>query len=242
MNRKIDYVLTGLDEDGDVILEHAMAADEVVLILAAALRKEQPEDAQEDKEEDQPVQAKQRKCSICGKTGHSKKTCPKVEEAGGVPTSSQIKDVFSVRGRRSAALTEDQRGEIIRMRQDGYSGLQISAELSLSKPVVYKVLNEEGISGKPTKEDDMRCAKCKQKGHSASACPTGDALDQLDAAEGYTERDDNALSQVQFSRIKLSQDNDIPADVIARNLGIDRETVGRAFSFDTYNEFLSAKN
>lgn len=237
---KIDYMLTGINGDGEIVLEHKITADEVIPILAAALLEKAAPAASEEQDAQEPAVATVRKCSICHKAGHSKKTCLKVDAAGGVPSRSKIKDAFSVRGR--GRLSEDQRGEIIRMRQDGYSGLQIAAELSLSKPTVYKVLNEEGFSGKPTKADGMRCAKCKEKGHHASACPTGDALDQLDAAEGYTERDDNALSQVQFSRIKLSQDNDIPADVIAQNLGVDRETVERAFNFDTYTEFLSAKS
>lgn len=226
---KIDYVLMGIDEHGNTVLEHSMSPEDVIKVLAAALKADSPtedESADDEPLDEAPVPSK-RKCSVCGKTGHSKAKCSKV---GAAPVKQS-----------KSKVTDEIRQKIIELRNDGYSGLKIETELGLSKSTVYKVLNEEGISGKSKKSDDMRCAKCGEKGHAPSNCPTGDALDQLDKAEGWTESKPSKLNAIHFSRIKLSQSHDLPADVVARNMDLDVSTVERAFQVETYSEFLSAQ-
>lgn len=77
--------------------------------------------------------------------------------------------------------------KMIAMRKDGYSANMIATEFEVARNTVHTILQEAGYHGREKGEDAllMRCAKCKVKGHQAAACPTGDALDQLDAAEGW---------------------------------------------------------
>jgi len=45
------------------------------------------------------------------------------------------------------------------------------------------------------------------------------------------------MSQMVFGRVKISQHNDIPVDVIARNMELDTAEIEKAFEVDTYEEY-----
>ena len=46
------------------------------------------------------------------------------------------------------------------------------------------------------------------------------------------------MSRMTFGRVKISQANDIPVDVIARNLDVSPEDVERAFEAETYDDYM----
>lgn len=88
------------------------------------------------------------------------------------------------------------------MRKDGWSANMLEVELGINRMVIGGILIDAGLGGKPVGEDNMRCPKCREKGHGANGCPNGDALDQLDAAEGYVEGKQPPINEKQYANIK----------------------------------------
>lgn len=75
-----------VDEDGGLLVERILPAEEAVAVLAIALRAANPLSA--EAEDDEPEENKdnvvpqnrsrrgRNKCSLCGKMGHTKRKCP----------------------------------------------------------------------------------------------------------------------------------------------------------------------
>jgi hypothetical protein len=88
------------------------------------------------------------------------------------------------------------------------------------------------------------CAECTSKGtrHKKDCSKAGrpQALTGNDEWARLEEQEAPkrpAMSQMIFGRVKISQQNDIPVGVIARNLDLAPEEIEKAFEVDTYAEY-----
>lgn len=197
--------------------------------------------AREERAPKSPSKKKKGACSICGRSGHKKTTCPQKEDnESQAGIDEELTPTGRIKKKRKGSIDEETRAKIIAMRKDGHSGTQIALELGVNKTSVYIILNEVGISGHQTKDDDMRCAKCKKKGHTAIECPTGDALDQLDKAEGWDEAKP-ILSRKDYAEIKSLHFRDgLNAEEIRINFtALGKDGITKVLDSKNYEEFIS---
>jgi hypothetical protein len=144
------------------------------------------DEEEEEEEEVAPVRAKRQKDKTIAKgTSYARGARPPCSECGSVGSRHFKTCTKSSTNKRGETDLPPQTVEkIIAMRRDGWSANMLETELGIRRAVIGKILKHAGFASKPTSADNMRCAKCKEKGHQASNCPTGDSLDQLDRAEG----------------------------------------------------------
>lgn len=117
----------------------------------------------------------------------------------------------------------------------------LQTELGIGRLIIGKVLREAGFAEKPTSADNMRCPKCKEKGHAASNCPTGDALDRLDREAGWVEPElkQKVMSLHDFEDCKQAQAHEISAlQVAIEKPHLDRKEVELAYRCRDYDVYL----
>lgn len=141
-------------------------------------------------------------------------------------------------------MTDDRRDRIVAMRRDGYSSGHIEVELGVNRMVVGIILRQAGIADSPGRPDErypLRCAKCGEFGHSPTGCEKGDALDQLDAAEGFTPRMEGKLTRDQYAKLKEAHYKyDVPASTLRINYPrMTVEAIELALRTQNYEEYLN---
>lgn len=117
----------------------------------------------------------------------------------------------------------------------------MSIELGINRMQIGGVLRANGFGGKPTADDNMRCPKCREKGHQAAECPTGDALDRLDREAGWVEPEakQTTMSLHDFVECKMAQSHDISAlQVSIEKPHLDRKDVELAYRCRDYDVYL----
>ena len=77
------------------------------------------------------------------------------------------------------------------------------------------------------------CSICSKPGHNAKTCPKKNG--SLPADEQRSE----AMSRMNFGKVKIAQSHDISASVIATQLGVPRIEVERALQFQSYNDYAA---
>ena len=128
------------------------------------------------------------------------------------------------------------------MRKDGYSASYIHVQLGIhSRADAARIIREAGIvdsASYPDPRYPLRCAKCKEHGHTEGQCEKGDALDQLDAQEkDYKKKRNAALSVEKFQQIKIAIHHQLDPETIAREMHIDLKEVTKAELARTYEEY-----
>src|SRR5207249_4800858 len=87
------YSLTITSDEGDIVQEYPLSAEAAIKLLGYTLNASVREAAEEEEDEPETVAAPRvakkkgkNKCSICGKAGHSKPTCP--QNVNRIPVAS----------------------------------------------------------------------------------------------------------------------------------------------------------
>lgn len=131
------YALTVVDGDGNLIVEHDLTADEAVVILATALKKEAgDEEVSTDAEPSRKATPKKgkrgkRKCSNCGEPGHTARTC-----AADVGTREARETTGRDSDDNARVLTEEEYLEVRAAKDRGESSWIIADELGLPRKQV----------------------------------------------------------------------------------------------------------
>jgi hypothetical protein len=84
---KYTCTLTVVSDDGSLAVERVLTTDEAIPVLAIVLSSVvanpiEEETATEERDDSEPraKSKKRNKCSLCGKSGHSKRTCPGLKQ------------------------------------------------------------------------------------------------------------------------------------------------------------------
>lgn len=156
--------------------------------------------------------------------GISYSTAHRLLNAAGVDTAQGSKKTAEKTNAASAVTDE----EILALHRDDYSNHAIEAKLGVHRGRIATVLLKHGITSEHQKRlADARCIKCSKRGHLPAQCPTGDALDRLDRAQGPRPRT-NSMSEHHFTQCRLSAQHEIPQEVIARELNLATREVEKA--------------
>lgn len=111
------------------------------------------------------------------------------------------------------------------------------------RSLVAHTIRDAGIIDASGREDSrypLRCPKCSQRGHNASQCVVGDALDQLDRAAGWTEPAYTRRTVMPvrvFEQVKIAFSHQLPEHSIATHLTVALDEVKRAVLAKTYANY-----
>lgn len=209
---KLDYTLTAIDQDGNMVLDHAVTAEQVIVILAEALKV--PKD---------PVTA-----------GTVLIITPPVAEKKAV---KQMKEEVS-KWRKSASADvnpskyHDLHDRVVKWHAKGWTNSQIAEKCGVTPQAVGKHLSKAGLSPNKKEKHEIvkeamdstrtgrgtnNCSLCGKSGHKKSKCPDGNHHGELRKEF----REESSLSPELQERIKDMRDQDLTTSEIAKNLSAE---------------------
>lgn len=110
--------------------------------------------------------------------------------------------------------------------------------MPVSRGAIGKILRAAGIE-EYDERYPLRCTKCRQHGHTAAGCSTGDALDQLDRKEGWVR--DRKLTADQYGKMKQAHyQYQVPAASLRINYpGWSTEQIEHVLKSKNYEAWLA---
>jgi hypothetical protein len=109
----------------------------------------------------------------------------------------------------------------------------------LAAPAAASTERAKRNAGTPKRKPG--CDECGSPGRHKSSCSkSGSAKKPVPTSEWDALGEDEPakrMSRMTFGRVKISQHNDIPVDVIARNMDEPVDEIEKAFEVDTYDEY-----